>query len=168
MFVLQSQSGCLLLFVTQELHCDFVTRTFLGDDGLKIAKLLHFLSVNMGQHVTLLKSSISGSTIFDHLINIYALHGAEVFNLFILIFHAVNIVLDIHALDSNHSTLVGTVLLEVVNSLVDNSGRNGKSVANVRACLRVNHGVDANEFATCVDQCTTRVTLIDCSIGLNH
>ena len=71
-------------------------------------------------------------------------------------------------MDADDSTLHGAIFLEVVYHLIHNRGRDGKTVATERACLRIEHGVDADKFATCVHQGTARVARIDGGISLNE
>ena len=121
----------------------------------------------MRNHVFFFQAGIGSSTVLNNLSDEYTFHRTHV-NLVAFFLLSVHIVAYITALDADHSTLHGTVFLDVVNYLVHDTCRNGESVADVRACRRCYHGVDTNQCTVGVYECTARVALIDGSISLNH
>ena len=71
-------------------------------------------------------------------------------------------------MNTNHGTLNVTILFQVFNHLIHDRGWNSESIADIRASGRCQHGVDTNKFTTGIDQSTTRVALVDGSIGLDE
>ena len=83
-----------------------------------------------------------------------------------LLFH-VKINADVATFNAHNSTLHATILLDVGHHLIHDGCGNGKSIAAIRTRLRIEHGIDAYQFALGVYQCATRIALIDGSIGLD-
>ena len=156
----------MTLLVAQISDAHLVARTLLGEDSLQLTELGYLLTIDSGDDVTLLQSSSLCSTILYNLSHVDTLHRAQIHILFLL-FLSVHIVLHVSTLDTDHGSLHVTILLQVVNHLIHNSSRDSEAVTDVRTCLRIEHSVDTNEFATCVHECTTRITLIDGSISLD-
>ena len=121
----------------------------------------------MGNDITLLQASLCGSTVVNDFGNIDALHCSEV-NFLALFLLCVNVIVHVGSLNANHGALHVSELLQVVYHLIHNSSGNSEAIADVRARLRVDHRVDADELATSVDQGAARVTLIDGCVSLDH
>ena len=150
----------MTFLVAQISDAHLVARTLLGEDSLQLTELGYLLTIDGGDDVTLLQSSSLCSTILYNLSHVDTLHRAQI-HILILLLLCVYIVLHVSTLDTDHSALHVTILLQVVNHLIHNSSRNSEAITDVRTCLRIEHSVYAHEFATCVHKCTTRVTLID-------
>ena len=75
---------------------------------------------------------------------------------------------DISPCDPEHTTLYGTVLLDIGDDLSGDVDGHCEGVAGIVPRLRVDHRVDPDEFACSIDQRTTTVTRVDGSIGLDE
>ena len=142
-------------------------RTFLRQQFLQLRHLRHFLAINSHNHVAFLDASSFGRTAFDHFGHINSFVGTQV-NLFLLFLLCVDVVQHIAAADAQHSTLYGAILLEVFHHFGHDGCGNSETVATVSARLRIEHGIDAYQFALRINQGTARVTGIDGRIGLNE
>ena len=76
--------------------------------------------------------------------------------------------MEIHTRYTEEGTLYGSKLLQVVDHLLHDRNRDGKSIASERTSLAVEHGVDTNQLTPCIDERTTRVTLVDGGISLDE
>ena len=80
----------------------------------------------------------------------------------------VDIVMQSHTADANHRTLHRTISLQVSHHLFHDGRWDSKTIARERTRLRIQHRIDAHQFATRVHQRATRVTCIDGGIRLNE
>ena len=120
----------MLLLVAQITDTDLVARALLGNDACKLTELCHFLTVNVGDYVAFLQTSILSGSVFHYLSNIDAFHCAEV-NLVALLLLSINIEISIDSSDADHGTLYDTVLLQIIDYLIHDSCGNGKSIADI-------------------------------------
>ena len=156
----------MTLLVAQVCDGNLIARTFLSEDTLQFTELGYLLTIDSSDDVAFLQACSFCSTVFNNLCHINTFHCSEV-NLLVFLLFGIDIVLDVSTLDTDHCSLNVTILLEVINHLIHNGSRNCKTITDVRTCLRVKHGVDANQFTASVHQSTARVSLVDGSIGLD-
>ena len=167
LLILQGQRDVLLRLVAQIGQGNLVTRTLLGDDVLQLTELRDFLSVDVGDHVVFLQACVSSGTVFHDLCDVDTFHRAEI-HLVALLLLSIDIHVHVGTFDADHGALYVAVLLDVGHHLVHDGGGDGKAITDIRTCLGVDHGVDTDQRTVGVYQCTTRVTLVDGSISLNH
>ena len=146
---------------------NLVARTLISHDCGEFTELGDLLSVDGNDDITLLQSGFLGSSAFSNLGHINAFHSAQVGFVLILLLLAVDVGLHVLAGNADHGALYGAILLQVVDHFVHDSRRNGKAIASIRAGLGVEHGVDAHELTTSIDQCTARVAAVDGCVGLD-
>ena len=113
----------------------------------------------------MLKTCIGTGTVWLYLIYIYTFVYTKV-NFLLLCFLSINPLVCINTHNAEQSALYLTVLLDVVNHLIHDGCRNSETIAGVRTCLGIKHGIDTNQFTTGVYECTARVALVYGSIGL--
>ena len=157
----------MFFLVAEIVQLHLVARFMLGNLLLQFTHLRHFLTVYLGDNITLFKVCLLGGTSIAHLADIHARHRTQ-FGGVALSLLGINIVANIATLHAQNSTLNSTIHLQVVHHFVHDGGRDCEAIACIRTRLAVYHRIDAHKFATLINQRTTRITCIDGGIGLNE
>ena len=133
---------------------------------MKFGHLGKLSSIGSNDNVARLQpNSRTCATVFNR-INIYAIVCSKVVFFAFLLFH-VKVNADVATFNAHNSTLHATILLDVGHHFIHDGCGNGKSIAAIRTRLRIEHGVDAHQFALRIDQRTTRIALVNGSVGLD-
>ena len=106
------------------------------------------------------------ATIFNR-INIYTIVCSQVVFLTFLLFN-VEVNAHVATFNAHNGTLNATILLDVGHYFIHDCCGNGKSIAAIRTCLRIEHGINAHQFALGINERTSRIALIDGRIGLDE
>ena len=165
--VSQREGDGVFLLVAEIGHFHFVSGAVVHDGLLEFAEFLDFLSVDGGDDVPFAESGFLGSTVGGDFGDVDAIDCAVV-RCASLFFFGVNLVSHFGSSDADEGTLHGAVGFEVFNHLVHDGSWDGKTIAAVGAGLGHNHCVDSDQFAFCIDQCSSRVSGVDGSVRLDE
>ena len=78
--------------------------------------------------------------------------GINILALFLL---GINIGRNILSHNAKQGPLNRTILLQVINYLVHDARRDGKTITSVGTCLRINHRIDTHQFTLRIDKSAT-------------
>lgn len=165
--VLQRDGLAVLVLVMEIGDGDLVTGFLAVDDLLQLTHLRDLLTVDIDDDIILLQTGSGTGAIRIDTVDIDALVGTEVYALAVF-FLGIDIVEHVTTLDTEPCTLYTAILLNIADDLVHDGRRNGEAITCVTAGRRVEHGVDADELATRVDEGTAGVTGVDSGIGLDE
>ena len=132
---------------------------------------MHLLTAKTNDNVIRLQYSGSRTT-FHNLSNQYTFFHSKFIGLLLHFLCQSFVHLQVRAQcstgDAQQSALHCTKLFQVSHNFCHDAGGNCETVTGIGPCRWIEHSIDAYQFTSRINQCTTTVTLIDGSIRLNE